>query len=144
MGSLWEDLNNQVPEYFGDIAREFSLEFLKVSPLKTALTKGDFAIIIYIDRFSAGLAYVLRDNKGRNIEYNCDNFFAEKYDAEDRIGLIKDENKTAKEYIINDLIIMRNGLRNKFTYILEGDTTWIEEYRKSEWFSERVLRNNII
>lgn len=120
------------------------MKFLKVSSIKTALTKGDFAIVIFIDRFSAGFDYVLRDNEGRNIEYGCNNFFAEKHDEKDRVGLIKGKNRTAKDYIINDLIIIRNGFENKFAYLLEGDKKWIEEYRKSKWFSERILTNNII
>jgi hypothetical protein len=137
MEDLWGNLTDEIPDYFKDIAKDFSLKFIKISRTKTALVNERFALVISIDRFSADVDYIMRDENGGLLSYNCGNFFAEKYDASDRKNLII--GNTAKERIINDLIIINNGLKSKWSMVLNGNVEWIEDFKKSIWFSRTKL-----
>jgi len=137
MEDIWEVLNDEIPYYFSDIAEEFSFGFIKINKIETALANNKFALLISLDRFYIVVDYVFRDEHGELIKYNCDSFLAEKYDENDRKNLL--EGKNAKEQIINEFSIARNGLKSKWNKVLNGNTDWFEDFKKSRWFSVSKL-----
>lgn len=139
---LWTKLNDEVPIYLDDIIKDFNLNPIKINELKTALVGKNYALIIFIDRFYAGFYYVTRDENKNLIQYNVDSYFTIKFDDEDRQNLIEEE--TAKELIINNLIIINQGMRNKWSTVLEGNQDWISDFKKSKWFAVSNLREDEI
>ncbi len=137
MENIWTRINDNIKIYLKDIILDYNMKVVKISPLKTALIKDNFALIISIDRFAADVSFVRRiDNKLEVLP--CDSFFAEKFSKEDRKDLL--EGSCAKNIIINDLIIINNGLRSKWSNVLNGDTTWIADYKRSKWYDTYSLR----
>jgi hypothetical protein len=104
MDNLWTELNNEIPK----LAKKYSLTFIQISNLKTALVCKKYAFIISMDRFSANVEYIVRNSTKELLLYGCNNFFAEQYDNNDRLNLIKGNG--AKELIINNFIVINNGL----------------------------------
>lgn len=132
MENLWTKINDKIPQYFEFISRKYKLGFTKISDLKTAIVGDKFAIIISIGRFHVDVFYAARIDDERKI-LHCGNFLAEKYTDEDRQGLLKQEG--AENIVLNDLRIIASGLENKWAEILRGETNWIEDYKKSKWYS---------
>lgn len=136
MENIWTKINDDIPLYMENICKKYKLVCTKISPLKTALVGKKFALIIAIDRFDATVSYLHMNDEDVKV-YLCDNYFAEKYDANDRVNLLNGE---GAEYIVrNNIIIIANGLLNKWTNVLAGEMSWIENYKKSKWFSEQKL-----
>jgi len=137
MENIWSKINDDIPLYMENICKKYKLVCVKISPIKTALVGKDFALIIAIDRFYAVVSY-LQHMYGKDIKvYLCDSYFAEKYDAKDRVNLLSGE---GAEYMVrNNIIIIANGLLNKWANVLEGEIDWIEDYKKSKWFSEQKI-----
>lgn len=142
MGTLWTELNDKVPEYLNDIIKNFDLTSIKIGELETALVGEDYALIIFIDKFYAEIDYAMRDKNGALIKYHCDNYFAEQFDDDDRQNLI--EGGTAKELVINNLIIINQGMCNKWSAVLEGNKNWISDFEKSRWFNIARLNDREI
>lgn len=139
MEDLWEKLNEKIPVYFHEIAESYYMQFIKISRISTALVNNKFALLISIDRFSADVNYIIRDRNRNLVNYSCGNFFAEKYNSLDRQNLVV--GNTAKEMVINNLIVISRGLRNKWSDVLKGSTEWIGEFEKSKWYSIRKVDN---
>ena len=137
MSNLWADLNSEIPNYFGTLAKQYNLKIVRISDFKTALVSDTYALIISIDRFSVDIAYVLRNSKGNLCLYECGSFFAERYGEEDRVNLIGGTN--ARDIIIDNFIIISNGLRSKWGHMLNGEPDWINDFEKSKWYSIRNL-----
>ena len=134
---LHEKINNMVPSYFEKIITQYDFQSIKVSEVTTALYKNNFALVIGIDRFNADLTYVYRDKDNRIIKLFCDGFFAERYYDPDRKHL--SELSTIKDYIINDLVIICDGMLKTWKNVLEGKQDWISDYKLSEWYGAIVL-----
>ena len=132
MENIWTKINDDIPLYMKNICKRYKLFCIKISPLKTALIGKRFALIIAIDRFYATVSYLYMEEKKIKV-YSCDNYFAEKYDDNDRINLLDGEG--AERIVRNNIIIIANGLANKWTNVLKGEIDWLENYKKSEWFS---------
>lgn len=132
MKDLWEELNNEIPNYFDSISKEFSLDCVKINRLKTALVNNNFALIVGIDRFYIVIDYVYRDENNNLIKLNCDSFFSEKYDDSDRKELL--DGKHASVAIINDMLVSKSGLKSKWQNMLTGDKEWIDDFKQSRWF----------
>ena len=116
MKNIWTEINDDIPRYVQNICKKFELVCIKISPLRTALIGKKFALIITVDRFDAVIYYLHMDGKEIKV-YLCDNYFAEKFDAND----------------------IANGLLSKWEDVLKGEKDWIENYKKSKWFSEYKL-----
>ncbi|MBD5541507.1 MAG: hypothetical protein HDR00_10035 [Lachnospiraceae bacterium] len=136
MENIWTKINDDIPLYMGNICEKYKLLCIKISPLKTALVGKKFALIVAIDRFDAKVSYLCINGKEIRV-YLCDNYFAEKYDENDRVNLLSGEG--AECIVRNNIIIMANGLLNKWRNVLEGERDWLENYKKSKWFSEQKL-----
>lgn len=134
MENMWTKINDDIPKYLKDIASQYNMKFVKVSSLKTALVGKDFIILIFIDRFSANVSYIMREDKSELVLFQCDNYFAERYDQEDRRNLVLENG--AESLVVNNLIVINNGLISKWNNVLKGDIDWLEEYKKSEWFEK--------
>ena len=137
MDNIWTKINCEVPQYFNTLAEKYSMKFVKIAPLKTAIVAEKFILLIFIDRFYTDLDYVMRDNMGEIVAYGCGNFFAELYDSNDRTNLVK--GNTVKDTIVNDLIITSNGLQSKWSNVLRGDIEWLNDFKHSKWFNESRL-----
>lgn len=136
MENIWTKINDDVPLYMENVCKKYKLVCIKISPLKTALVGKKFTLIIAIGRFDATVSYLYMDGKKIRV-YLCDSYFAEKYDADDRVNLLNGE---GAEYIVrNNIIIIANGLLNKWRGVLDGKMDWIESYKKSKWFSEQKI-----
>ncbi|UTC69725.1 hypothetical protein E4O01_13945 [Treponema sp. OMZ 790] len=139
MENLWSELNEMIPFYYKDIIEQFSLVTVKLNDIETILIKrNSYGLKVSIDRFNAYLSYIMRNDDKKLVQLNCDSFIVEKFDKKDREGIVLGE--TVRESIINDLLILKKGLLNKFSCLLNGDKQWIDSYKKSEWFyrEERV------
>lgn len=132
MENLWTKINNDIPQYMKKICEKYQMKCVKLSSIKTALIGDGYAIIISIGRFEAKVSYLQKNGK-ENILFLCDNYMAEKYDAEDRNNLL--EGDGAEILVRNDLIIIARGLENKWREVLIGDTQWIDDYKKSQWYA---------
>lgn len=44
MDSIWTKINCEVPQYFNTLAEKYSMKFVKVTPLKTAIVAEKFTI----------------------------------------------------------------------------------------------------
>lgn len=139
MENLWEELNDKVPNYFQALILEYDLSIVKLNQLNTALVCPKYALIIGIDRFYADIKYISRNKDGVLVKYMINNFFSEKFDERDRQNLI--EGNGAKESIINSLIIISQGMQNKWKNVLEGDNEWIKVFEKSKWYETTKLRD---
>lgn len=137
MKDLWEELNDDIPFYFNELAKEYFLKFVRIHATETALVTNKFALLIALDRFTISIDYVFRQDNRELLKYTCDSFLAEKYDDNDRKELKQGIN--AKELIINEFIISSNGLKSKWNKILQGNTDWFEEFQKSRWYSSAKL-----
>ncbi|MBQ7065581.1 MAG: hypothetical protein IJN92_02060 [Lachnospiraceae bacterium] len=141
MENIWTKINDDLPLYMKYICDKYELVCTKISPLKTALIGKGFALIIAIDRFDAKVIYFYKENNEEKV-FLCDNYFAEKYDSNDRINLL--EEGECENIIRNNLIIIANGLMNKWENVLKGQTDWIDKYKKSKWFAvERLLPEEV-
>ena len=139
MESIWTKINENMEVYLKDIIKCYNMKVVKISPLKTAMVKSDFALVISVDRFSADVSYLMRDKEDNKLKLLlCGNFFAEKFSSEDRKNLLKED--TAENMVINNLIVINNGLKNKWSNVLEGNVSWIADYEKSKWY-EKVSLN---
>lgn len=132
VGNIWEKANEDIPYYMKKICDAYGLRCIKISPLKTAVVGEKYALIIAVDRFDAKVSYLDIDKEKRTL-YLCDNYFAEKYDADDRVGLLDGEG--ADIIVRNNIIVISNGLASKWADVLRGDKRWILNYKKSKWFS---------
>lgn len=145
MDNIWTKINCELPQYFNTLAEKYSMKFIKVTPLKTAIVAEKFILLISIDKFSVDVDYIMRDKKGEIAIYNCSNFFAEQYDSNDRTNLV--EGNTAEDSVINNLIIINSGLQSKWSKVLHGDIEWMNDFKHSKWFNEsrlNRLENDII
>ena len=137
MGDIWENINNDMPKHMNKIYEKYNLKFVKLSPISTAMVGDDFAIIIGLDRFDALISYVYRE-KNKLIEFEFDRYIAMEYDSDDRKDLI--EGDGARTHVTNSLIVIQAGLLSKWSNILEGDKEWIKDYKKSNYYYQRELR----
>ncbi|MEG0411158.1 MAG: hypothetical protein RR538_09395 [Erysipelotrichaceae bacterium] len=133
MENIWTKINESIEIYFKDIIKCYNMKVVKISPLKTAMVQREFALIISVDRFSADVSYLIREKEDNNLKLlPCGNFFAEKFTCEDRRDLLQGD--TAENMVINNLIVINNGLKNNWSDVLEGNVSWIADYEKSKWY----------
>ncbi|ROR29180.1 hypothetical protein EDD66_103115 [Mobilisporobacter senegalensis] len=132
MENIWTKINDNIPGYMQKINKQYNMTCIKISPLKTAMIGEGFALIIAIDRFDANVSYVYKV-KDEFIVLLCDNYFAEKYDTDDRKDLLSEDG--AETSVINNLIVISNGLISKWNNVLSGENEWIADYKKSRWYA---------
>lgn len=132
MENLWTRINDKLPQYFERLEGKYKLEFVKISDLKTAIVGKQFALIIAIGRFNVDVFFAYKKNNDIEI-LQCGNFLAEKYSSEDRQNLLTGEG--AENIIVNNLKVISSGLYSKWGKLLRGDLAWIDDYKKSKWYS---------
>lgn len=132
MENTWTKINDNIPQYVKKINKQYNMMCIKISPLKTAMIGKGFALIIGIDRFDASVSYVYKVRDELTVLL-CDNYFAEKYDIDDRKDLLSENGAEAS--VINNLIVISNGLINKWNNVLSGENGWIADYKKSRWYA---------
>lgn len=141
MDDLWVRVNNDIPKYMYKICKEYNLCCIKISRLETALLNDSFALVIGIDRFFVTVDYVSIINE-EIVVYNCDRYFAKKYDENDRINLLP--NIGADNILLNNLIVIANGLYSKWGNVLKGNKDWLDDYLASNDYSLGKLSLNTI
>ena len=140
MKDMWEKINDNIKIYLKEIIDKYNMKVAKINNLATALISKNFALVITLDRFDANVSYVLRAKNNELVILLCDNYFAERYDKDDRKNLIAGDG--AEIYIKNSLSVINNGLINKWSDVLEGKYDWIDKFKKSRWYA--VKRPNDI
>lgn len=138
MENIWTKINDEIPTYIKSLCEKYKLLCIKISPLKTAIVGRGFALIIAIDRFDTDIFYVYKEGKNM-ILYSCGNYFAEKYNQEDRVNLLSGSG--ADILVRNDIIVTTNGLISKWGDVLEGKREWIDKYKKSSRYSVGRLQD---
>lgn len=132
MGNIWSKINDDVAIYMKKILEQYKMDCVKISQLKTAMIGKNFALIVSIDRFYTDILYLTKiDNKF--VVLSCGNFFAEKYDANDRKDLLA--GSSAEEQVINELKVTASGLISKWGNVLGGETQWLNDYQESKWYT---------
>ncbi len=58
MKNVWTEVNDDIPKYLSEMAQMYSLKFVKVYPIETALVSKHFALTIFIDRFHVIIEYI--------------------------------------------------------------------------------------
>jgi hypothetical protein len=132
MENIWTKINDEIPIYMKYLCEKYNLFCAKICPLKTAIVGKGFALIITIDRFDTDVFYVYKEGKD-TILFSCGNYFAEKYNEEDRVNLLCGSG--ADILVRNDIIVTTNGLISKWGDVLEGKREWIDKYKKSSRYS---------
>ena len=121
-----------VSEIFSDIVKKYGLKEKTIRENVKAFVSSNYVLIIAIGHFEVDVWYSTKDELPGI--YDCSNFFAEAYDDSDREGLEKAED--AKTIIKNEFTVISKGLVSKWNNVLEGDTQWIETYKKTLWYSK--------
>ena len=119
-------------DIFEDIVETYNLKTKIISENEVAFVSSNYVLVIFIEHFGISISYSTKEELPDM--YYCDDFFAEAYDDEDRKGLEAGED--AKTRIRNELIVASRGLVSKWENVLKGDTTWIEDFKKSMWYSK--------
>jgi hypothetical protein len=132
MENNWTKINDDISKYMDKINEQYKMKYVKISQLKTAIIGKGFALIIAIDRFDASVSYLSKSDDKIMILL-CDNYFAERYDENDRNGLLLGSG--AEVSVINNLKIIDSGLSNKWREVLNGETDWLDNYNKSKWYA---------
>ena len=132
MENVWTKINDEIPTYVKSLCQKYDMFCVKIAPLKTAIVGKKFALIITIDRFYTDVVYVYKEDKNILL-YSCGDYFAEKYNDEDRVGLLSGNG--ADILVRNDIVVTVNGLVNKWGDVLEGKREWIDKFKKSSRFS---------
>ena len=51
MKNVWTEVNDAVPKYLSEMAQMYSLKFVKLDPIETALVSKHFALTILLINF---------------------------------------------------------------------------------------------
>ncbi|MCR4671154.1 MAG: hypothetical protein K5643_08185 [Saccharofermentans sp.] len=124
-----------IPEYLDELARKYNLRFKVVSCTETAMYNEDCCLLIGVDnRDGIILSTVVNDN-GKKVEYSTNIFFRVSIDDSDTEGLDLSD-KHLNVIIRNDLIILSRNLDSKWSKYLQGDMSWLEDYKKCSSYYE--------
>lgn len=137
-----EDINLDLKKYLPRINSEFDLKFVWLSTNLTAIVGKNFALIIALDHFYADLWYAIRI-KNEIVILDCDTYLSMRFDKDDIKGPFLEEN-VAGASIINDLKIIDNGIPNKWADLLNGDTEWLKDLKKSGQYNKiRLVKDEM-
>ena len=131
MSDLWKKINDDITEYVSDICLDYNLKCERVSDLKTALLGDKFAIEFGINRFDVDVYYLYFDGN-KIVKHSCGNFFARAFDDSDRKNLISGNGVDV--IVRNCLKVTVSGLSSKWRNVLQGDTSWLKDYKKSPYY----------
>ena len=130
--NFYDDKMQMLVEIFADIVKTYNLRTKRISNNEMAFISSSYVLVILIEHFGISISYSTKEELPNM--YYCDNFFAEAYDDEDRKGLEVGED--ARIRIKNELIVTSRGLVSKWEKVLKGDIAWIEDFKKSMWYSK--------
>ena len=118
----------ELKDAYGEIIETFHLKLIIISGEDFLLIGSEYALYISIYHDELNLWYIYRDAQGDLLMDLIDFYISEKSETFDRWGIIPAQ--TCAGRIKNGLIITARILKNHFSNILEGDKSWIEEYKK--------------
>ena len=135
--SDWYDeyLYNIIPEYLSELARKYNLRFKVVSCTETAMYNEWCCLIIGVDNRDGIILMTDVNDNGKRVEYCTNIFFRRSIDDADTAGLDLSD-KHLNVIILNDLIILSRNLDSKWSKFLQGDMSWLEDYKKHSSFYE--------
>ena len=133
----WDDfyLYKVIPVYMADLARKYNMRFKVVSCTEIAMYNEGCCLLLGVDnRDGIILSTVVNDN-GKKVEYHTNIFFRISIDDSDTAGLDLSD-KHLSIVILNDLIIISRNLDSKWSKYLQGDMSWLEDYKKHSSYYE--------
>lgn len=134
MSDILERINDEVPKYMERICQKYDMKCQKLTEWETAMYNKKCCLDILVDYDYIGIRVIMREN-GEKKEYDCGNYLARKYDEADRVDMIE-----VVEYIVdktrNALSVTARGLDSKWSALLQGDRSWMEDYRQTSLFFE--------
>ncbi len=133
---MWTDLNiYEVPRFMGQLAEKYKMQFKVISDIETAMFNESCCLILGIDRADGViLRFSLLEN-GKRTEYQISNYIYRKFDAADREGIDLDR-KHPSAKVKTDLAIIARGLDSKWSSFLEGDMSWLKDFKLKYGYDE--------
>ncbi len=118
-------------ENFAEIVKTYNLKEKKIRNNVMAYISSNYVLMVTIEHFGITLSYSTKEDLPNM--YYCNNFLAEAFDDNDRVGIQLGDDANTR--IKNDILVTSRGLVSKWENILKGDTKWLEDYKKSRWYS---------
>ena len=131
----WYDdcLNNLIPAYLGVLSRKYGLRYKSVSVTEIAMYNEHCCLILGLDiRDGVILTSEVNEN-GKRVEYSTNIFFRVSIDDSDKEGVDLNVYHFL-EKVRRDLIILSRNLDSKWSKYLQGDLSWLEDYKKCSSF----------
>lgn len=115
---------------FQPLIEEYKLNYKVISEEELALFGSNFALVFLMHFDEVSLNYVCRDMDGLLICYDVWSYFLHVFDDKDREEL--PEYNSAKERIDVSFLILSRGLPRHWSFMLNGDCQWLEDYKTYE------------
>ncbi|MBF2599181.1 hypothetical protein IA929_04090 [Listeria seeligeri] len=115
---------------FKQLKDDYQLNYKVLSDEEIALIGPTFALVFLIHFDEVSLNYVCRDMDGLLICYDVWSYFLHVFADKDREEL--PEYNSAKERIDVSFLILSRGLPRHWSFILNGDRQWLEDYKTYE------------
>ncbi len=127
----FEDKMQLLSEYYAEIVKTYNLKEKKIRNNVMAYISSNYVLMVTIEHFGITVSYSTKEDLPNM--YYCNNFLAEAFDDNDRVGIQLGDDANTR--IKNDILVTSRGLVSKWENILKGDTKWLEDYKKSMWYS---------
>ena len=134
MSDILEQINDEVPKYMERICQKYDMKCQKLTKWETAMYNKKCCLDILVDRKYIGVRVIMREN-GERKEFDCGNYFSERYDESDKVDMVEVVNYLA-DNTRNVLSVTARGLDSKWSNLLQGDMSWMDDYRQNELFYE--------
>lgn len=129
--AFFEDKMQLLSENFAEIVKKYNLKEKKISENEMAYISSNYVFIVTIEPLGINISYSTKTDLP--YIYYCDNFLSEAFDDNDRVGIQYGDDANTR--IKNEILIASRGLVSKWENILKGDTKWLEDFKKSFWYS---------
>jgi hypothetical protein len=120
-----------IENIFGKIIKKYDFNLVEMSNHEIFLVGKRFAIAINISHEGSSIYYIIPNEDGEVIEYWFNNFICSKFDSKDREKFGKPEDNN--ERILAELKVTASGILSHWDNMLNGDRSWIDEYKKYEF-----------
>lgn len=128
--AAYSKIKEKFPLIFGEIANSYGFRIVFYGDNYIFLLKSSYAVGFFFWREGVDVTWFCKkDNK--ICDYSI-NYFAEKFDQEDR-KLYGSPDSLCERWV-NTLMIWESGLKRHFNDFLSGDINWIKKYPGKEMF----------
>ena len=128
-----ECLNTLIPECLGDLSRKYNLRYKPVSVTEIAMYNEHCCLILGLDIRDGVILMTDVNENGKRVEYSTNIFFRVSIDDSDKEGVDLNVHHFL-EKARRDFIILSRNLNSKWSNYLQGDMSWLEDYKKCDSF----------